>query len=331
MRITSPWPRAVVLAAALAFATDATAVAVPNGARLSLAARVSASVGMPSGDHAYLPALERALVVIHPLLWHTNRAQEIRILGRNHAFQQDLSSVVRAFGRGANAQAVRDRLLQCLTLGGGYLRWKGHRWRLGGLWDRVALCSYLRYLARHAGPGRGAAYGRAALILWVQNGIQLGGGACMGVWLNPKVFPTASANLRALSLTRSQIGRLTEIYQRSVARALAFESRTNPLSRLAGALEAVGRKPVPPPLLARFLSALGRSRSLAKGRVGMVYATLRVASAVRVRLTFNGHLHDAEKLRTALLTWAKRLAARRGPVGLVRGATLRWIREAAGP
>ena len=79
MRITSPWPRAVVLAAALAFATDATAVAVPNGARLSLAARVSASVGMPSGDHAYLPALERALVVIHPLLWHTNRAQEIRI------------------------------------------------------------------------------------------------------------------------------------------------------------------------------------------------------------------------------------------------------------
>jgi hypothetical protein len=331
MRITSPSPLAFLLAAALAVATSAAAAAVPNGGRPSLAARVSASIGMPSGDHAYLRALEKALAVIHPLLWHTKRAQEIQILGRNQAFQQELSSIVRAFGRGANSQTVRDRLLQCLTLGGGYLRWKGHRWRLGGLWDRVALCSYMRYLARHASPGRSAAYGRAALILWVQNGIQLGGGACMGVWLNPKVFPTASANLRALSLTRSQIRHLTAIFRRSVARTLAFESRTNPPSRFAGALEAAGRKPVPPRLLASFLSSLGRSLSLAKRRVGMAYATLRVASAVRTRLIVNGHLHGAEKLRAALLAWARRLAASGGSVGLARGAVLRWIREAMGP
>lgn len=321
-------------AALVAQATLASGIAADRHQH-NLAVRVFRVLQMPRGGQPYLTPLARALAVIHPLLWHTTVANRVRILDGDKAFQSDLAAVVAAFARGADPNAVRNLILRQLTLGGQYLPSKTRRWRLAGLWDRVVLCSYLRLLARRAGSGHrryAAALGRAALILWAQDSIQLGGGASMGVWLNPKTFPTAAANQRALSLNPRQAARLRAIFSRSTARRIAFGSgRTNPLVRYAGTLESVGPRPIPGYALAGFLRSLRNSPAIRKQDASLAYATLQIVSTVEVRLLASGHSGAAGRVHAALARWEPELVGKGGRRSLTDRAILRWIKEAVGP
>ena len=301
-----------------------------------LAARVAAILKMPVGKNGYLEPLQKLLRVIHPMLWHSTAASIEGRLARNHAFRQNLSSLVAAFRKGASPIALRDAVVGHLTLDGQYVSGKDLRWRLGGLWDRVVLCSYLRHLARRAcvagQRSRSAAYARTSIMLWAQDSVELGGGASLGDWLNPKVFPKAAMNLRSLSLSAKQKRLLTGLFRRSAATRLRFETvRNNPLMRYALVLQKSGAKTIPKESLNGFLSAVQSCPPLRRCQVGLGRYALMVVSTVHREFAEDGHAGAARKLEKVLAGVAGRLRRLKQPAAVDRNALLRWIKEAMGP
>jgi hypothetical protein len=169
-------------------------------------------------------------------------------------------------------------------------------------------------------------------MLWAQDSVELGGGASLGDWLNPKVFPKAAMNLRSLYLSAKQKRSLSALFRRSVARRLRFETvGSNPLMKYALVLQKRGAKPLPKKLLNGFLSAVQSCPPLRRCQVGLGRTALMVVSTVHRRLAENGHAGAVIKLEKVLAGLAARLRSQKQSMAVDRDALLRWFAEAMGP
>lgn len=309
-----------------------------RGTGTPLAARVQSILGMPVGHNEYLPQYRRIVAFLAATRarlknggWRTFDREMLPM-------KLEVRSLVKAVSQGANASALRSRLLRALTLGGDYLPPAGHKWRYGPLALRMALSNYLTHRSDElwsAGHrGRAADYGRASLILRCQDSVDMGGPALLGYWFgNPHWMPGAPGNARSLALSSTQSRKLRRIYIAARRRYLSFASlATDPFFLLGSQVESRAKKKIAPAsLVARFARTLKARLLAGAGRVYELRLALGFYKEVVRSLDLNGHRRSARFLASALaaIPAAGLVSPKQDPPGAV--AIRRWIREVLPP
>jgi hypothetical protein len=299
----------------------------------ALASRVQNILGMKTGSQRYLPYVRQALDFLRARLWKRKEKKIFQSADRDVSFQRTIHRLIYAVSQGVNVEALRNKLLAALTLSGHYLSKPNEPWLYGGLWDRVVLCSYLRHCSRAMlktdKRGRASQYSKAALLLWCQDDVLLGGASCLGDWVNTKAFPKAHQNAAALGATAEQLRHLREIYGRSLKRHLVIQSAQDPFFADGRAIGKLGTNPIPHRILQAYVAAMLSRINSTAGRLSEEYFVLRDIQGEMLGLLKNGHRKVAGEIRAVLTRWAGRVRASHRIARPVRKALLRWIEEAS--
>ena len=174
----------------------------------ALAGQVQSVLGMSRGDSPYLAdyrmCLSNLLAAAKVFRAHGEaQSQYLRRIDSNTHLRDASALLVKAFADGADAEALRNKVLASLNLRGRSVGTAHGPWPYGQMLDRLQVMNYLLARARSMdskGEITGARmWARTAILLYTQDSI-FGGAAAWGNWFNPSAFPEAAINEKMLGI-----------------------------------------------------------------------------------------------------------------------------------
>lgn len=325
MAAGSATPRGLWFLALLMFLAPATYGSVGHGrSHEPLAVRVQQILGMKIGTHPYLPAYLAVMRWVHSVNQRRLPSSPRQPIRPSPAVRLAVASLVRAINAGADATALRDRILRSLTVDGFYK--EKPPWVYGTGLDPISLAYGMQrraaLLFKAGKKALAIRYARASLVLFCQYDMFWDAGFLLAAWRSP-----TRETLALLGITVAQQARLQEIFRHSAH----IESRWLH-SAFLGDYDTVlkaGRGVLPQNFSQRCAADLALVIRQASGRINEEYRLVVAALHLRRQLQLRGHHGLSKKLKVVLQQWAAQVKANHTMPKLEKAALLRWIKEAS--
>ncbi len=300
-------------------------------AREALATRVQKILGMKTGNHSYLPQYRKIIRFMK-----TNQTGNVNKAWKDVMAQppvrRAIHSLVGALNAGANAIALRNKILASLTLNG-YMEKPGSPWGYGTPVERWFIWSYLSARSinmLHKGENvRATKYARAGILLRCQDAPSLGVGTVLNGWFNPS-SSFARQNAIALHITPLQRARLLKIYWPAVHYEMRFISIKRPFlaTHLAIVKMEHGYHVLPKKLVGNYVATMKATFRKLKRHIFLEYFYLRIIRGDVRTMIGHGHRRAARRIRVALKSLEDRIKKQKNISIIDSQALLRWIKEA---
>ena len=303
----------------------------PKSGNLPISERIRLIIGLPAGHNHYLSQYRKIIHFVIADKERLHKSNLSNIWKELSPVQPDIQSLIQAIMKGASATALRDNILQTLTLGAHNIPLNKKKWKYGSILDTIFLLSIMmqrsRQLWKTGHRKQAGECGQAALMLWAQNDIQLGGTGALCCWCNGT--KDATANAAALNISPEALTRLKNIYNTSVK--LYYDpmmSPQNPFFNIGDTIIALNRKPMPKGLLKQYEHTVQKQFQLCAGRLSEVYIILRSIGSVIRSLDAAGHRQDAKDIAKLLNGMDVKYLVGRNGGKKADAAVKRWINEA---
>ena len=304
----------------------------------ALAGQVQHVLGMHHGDSPYLADYRICLnnLLAAAKVFRTRRetqSQYLRRIDSNTQLRDASALLVKAFADGADAEAIRNRVMASLNLRGRSVGTAHARWPYGQMLDRMQVMNYLLAHARSMDSkgeiAEARMWARTAFLLYTQDSI-FGGAAAWGNWFNPSAFPEAAINEKMLGIDHAQRRALKRLYQNSLRRENWLHTLgIAPIQTFTDSISVTAGRSVSKRRLARFTHTLAILIRKTDGRLSEQFFLLRcVAGAIR-RLSSGGHARAASVVIATLVRWSSHVRGEKRLSKVDRASLLRWIREAS--